>query len=825
MPVAVWLDKRTTGWTGAADELVGPRAVETHVILDTIEAMERTWTTDAHFTCGVIHNAGEPLRGQPRLMKSNGALERARATLGVGCDVWFDTLVVDSDFPNKKEVKPTREVVEQWTRAELAKIPDDIRGGLGWYVTKGGYRLIWRLPVRVRSEQWEEWLQALFDLLTTHGLTPDRAVCDWTRGFRLPKVNRDGEVQSFAMDLSGYKTGYLRTALLESRVTNSAISIANTRAPLSLDVVTPDGNRNDYLFRLGCKFWDREWVPRNLLRPIIEAANLHNCVPPLEEDELDRIQRNIEKYEKAETTKIKLKQGELLRVVDESIEMLSTHPDIYVDSVGDLVTVKGTAIVDIEADGLRSLAAERVDYVMRKKDKSKKKGEEGEYYDVVVDPPTNVMKGVLARGKYPGFKGLREVLATPVMTPSGTIVNEPSYAPEIEAAVVVGTTIERIPSAQEGLAILRDLISELSFSTDADESVALAAILTPVVRTAIKGPVPMVIIESNTPGGGKSMLADVASIIATGRNAGMMPPTRDEETEKRITSFLRAGERVVCIDNVDQKHPLGGAAIDALLTSEVFTGRILGKSEMVACRNRAMWMATGNNVRLEGDLPRRVIRCYLDPKTEKPEERVFKYAKPSVRAMENRSYYLAAALGVIQGYLRYGTEPKLPNFGSFESWSKIVRSALVWLGCDDPVQTRTAYTSAGTTPVWGRTLLCLYEVMGGAKSFTTRDFLRVLDGDKRRPEVAQAHDGLVDAIQTLLGDNEPTPQRIGYILAQWQNRIVDGRVLRFDKDDKHHGKMYRVEIADAPPVESTSVTTKPVEPEDEWANVVAGWGE
>lgn len=811
MPVAVWLDKRTTGWSGAIEEL---ESIETHVVLDTVEALERTWASDAHFTCGVIHVGTEALKGQPRLIKNS--LDRIKQALGDDTDIWFDTLVVDGDHPSKQ-------ATEDWVRSEIAKVPEELRAGMGWYMTKGGYRLVWRLPVRVRAAQWESWLQACFDALTAANLSPDRVVRDWTRCYRLPKVVRDGVPQRHPMDLSGYKSGYLKTSFLETRVKDDDISIANTRAPLSLNAVTPDGNRNDFLFRIGCKFWDRDWVPRSMLRPILDAVNLTQCVPPLDDAEIDRIQRNIERYEKPELTTVKFKHGELLRVVDESIELLASHPDIYIQG-GNLVTVVGSAIRDIEEATLRSLAAERFQYVTTKKDKKT-----GELYDQVIDPPNPVMKGILARGKYPGFKGLKEVLVTPVLLPSGVVVNEPQYAPELEAAVVVGTTltIDKLPTAQEGLAILEDLISEISFATEADRSVALAAILTPVARTAIPGPIPMIVIESNTPGGGKTMLADVASIIATGRNAQLMAPTRDEEMEKRITAYLRQGDRVICIDNVDQKHPIGGAALDALLTSEIWSGRLLGKSDMVSCRNRAMWMATGNNVRLEGDMPRRVIRCYIDPKTEKPEERVFTKEKPNIRAMEDREMYLAAALGVIQGYLRYGVEPKLSNFGSFEGWSKVVRSALVWLGRPDPVQTRTAYVSAGTTPIWGRVMLCLYDLFDGANTFTSRDLIKIFDGDRRGPGLAAAHDGFKDAFQHLLGDAEPTPHRVGAVLMQWMNRIVDGRVLRRVADDRHLGSVYRVELADAPPmtptVKAAAPPSKPEPEEDEWTTVKASW--
>ena len=59
-------------------------------------------------------------------------------------------------------------------------------------------------------------------------------------------------------------------------------------------------------------------------------------------------------------------------------------------------------------------------------------------------------------------------------------------------------------------------------------------------------------------------------------------------------------------------------SLSAALTTEVWTDRLLGKNRLVTLPNRAVWIATGNNIRLRGDLPRRAVWCRMDPKVARP---------------------------------------------------------------------------------------------------------------------------------------------------------------------------------------------------------------
>jgi hypothetical protein len=151
------------------------------------QALRREWDTDAHFTAyEALHIPceGVPEGELPVRLDSDAIKE--------GLVVRMHYLVADLDGPDHI-------ATEEW-RAESEKRLE--ASGLAWYRTRGGARVVQRLPdggfeidsleeVRGWTEfhsGWCEWLRQ------AHGLDPD-PLSDWTRLYRLPNVMRDGEPQ------------------------------------------------------------------------------------------------------------------------------------------------------------------------------------------------------------------------------------------------------------------------------------------------------------------------------------------------------------------------------------------------------------------------------------------------------------------------------------------------------------------------------------------------------------------------------------------------------------------------------------------------------
>jgi hypothetical protein len=80
-----------------------------------------------------------------------------------------------------------------------------------------------------------------------------------------------------------------------------------------------------------------------------------------------------------------------------------------------------------------------------------------------------------------------------------------------------------------------------------------------------------------------------------------IPDCRDEEEiRKRLLSTLRSGLPGVLFDNI--RGQFGSSALEAMLTTEQYTDRLLGGSKMLTLSTAVLVLFSGNNFRPSGDL-------------------------------------------------------------------------------------------------------------------------------------------------------------------------------------------------------------------------------
>jgi hypothetical protein len=200
--------------------------------------------------------------------------------------------------------------------------------------------------------------------------------------------------------------------------------------------------------------------------------------------------------------------------------------------------------------------------------------------------------------------------------------------------------------------------------------------------------VPLFSVESTTAGTGKTLLCDLAAEIVLGASAPRSPaPPNDDELRKRLLAHGVCGDSLIVIDNVPSGGALGWPSLDAAITSPVLRDRVLGATQIVSLPNGLTICATGNNLQTRGDTARRVLRIRLESDLERPEDRTG-FAVEDIRAhvREQRPRLLGAVLTILSAYLSadrpgVGVGP----LGSFERWSSVVRSAVIWAGGADPV--------------------------------------------------------------------------------------------------------------------------------------------
>jgi putative DNA primase/helicase len=456
-------------------------------------------------------------------------------------------------------------------------------------------------------------------------------------------------------------------------------------------------------------------------------------------------------------------------------------------------TTRSSRLVSVDNDTL-------IDHLSRCSDWQKFNVRKAAY--VAVDPPRSVAATILARDGEWRLHSLAGVITTPTLRPDGTVLSAPGYDSDTRLLLLRPPEMPSLPpdptraDAMEALALLDTLLDDFPFCDPASRSVALSGLITPVVRGAMTT-APLHAFSAPVAGAGKSYLVDLASAISTGEPAPVIAAGRtEEETEKRLCAALLGGQAIISIDNVNGQ--LGGDLLCQLIERPVVSIRPLGVSRLIRIESRATTFATGNNIQLVGDMTRRTILCSLDPRVERPELRRFQF-DPFARVVRNRGAYVAAALTIVRAYVAAGCPGELLPLASFETWSRLVRSALVWLGRADPVMTMEAARSEDPT------LVTLTEVMrewlaaignraltsGKAKDVAeTRDPLGNLsfpDFSSALMEVASGRSGPIDA------------KRLGVYLSRVQNRVIDGHRFRGTEDPHTKQKLWRVERVGADP--------------------------
>jgi hypothetical protein len=306
-------------------------------------------------------------------------------------------------------------------------------------------------------------------------------------------------------------------------------------------------------------------------------------------------------------------------------------------------------------------------------------------------PDKALIGALLARGTWP-IPSLVSISETPIFRPDGSISQTPGYdeatgyyyAPSCKYPEIPNTPDQQ--DACRSLQVLEDLFVDFPHVSRAHKLIPIAAILTILARAAIDGSVPGFVLDASTRGSGKTLQADVVSLVTLGRDAARLTyPESDEELEKVLGGYAIAGSRMILIDNITRTF--GGGPLDKVLTARRDVElRILGASEIRRVPWCAVMMASGNNVMLGEDTIRRVLISRLESELDSPETRVgFKHDPLDAFVRKNRAPCVAHALQILRAYAVAGfpSQPIVPRWGSFEAWTNIVAGAIAFASVND----------------------------------------------------------------------------------------------------------------------------------------------
>ncbi|MBX8995253.1 hypothetical protein HCH15_03515 [Corynebacterium testudinoris] len=423
----------------------------------------------------------------------------------------------------------------------------------------------------------------------------------------------------------------------------------------------------------------------------------------------------------------------------------------------------------------------------------------------------------LVRGYATGsLPRIDRISTAPVVRADGTVVTETGFDPKTRTLVSLSADIHGLrvpdhPTDDEVIAaasLIRDQLFELDgtdgfdgwvFASESDRTHAVALLLTALIRSSVPT-VPLALLDGVQRGVGKGYLVQVVHEVVYGGPAAMTAmPAKDEEVEKRITSDLMAGNSLVVLDEVMNKGEsrLGSAALTAALTAPMWSGRVLGRSEMVRLAQRAVWVATGNNCTVPGDMARRVFTVRLSSDRPDLDERDnFRYSLQWVR--NQRRQLLSAALTMIRAWYDRG-QPEAPQsfgFVGFEDWQRIVGGVLHLGGFPDFLGTVLKVRREADSEVVDNAehLAWVAKTAAGQQGrFTAKEILlaRTADPDGPAP-YGKSWDDL-DA------------RSLGRVWRQLKGRWFDG--IRIVADGKAHGNARAWRVQTLAQISQTPLST------------------
>ena len=347
-------------------------------------------------------------------------------------------------------------------------------------------------------------------------------------------------------------------------------------------------------------------------------------------------------------------------------------------------------IWDDEISGLRSISADRLrtfaeDYI--EFFGYNLKGE-----TVVTSLTIDMARAVLASPQF--HRRLPRILRVnscpqPVVREGGQIELLP-YGYDAEFKTLTVGTIDTIASIGKDEAVeeLRKLFSEFEFiNREQGVSVAVAMMVGMFIGTMLgtKSLRPALIVLANAEGAGKSLLVKIILLTVLGRAPIGTRPEREEEFEKLLLSIVREARPVLFLDNL--RGTLASPRLEAFITAEEWTGRLLGRNETFTAANQATVFITGNGLTVSPDLRRRSLFIELTMRAERAEDRVFKQQLDDMVLTEKRPHILACLWSLIRNWETMGQPLSSRSHSAFPFWAEFVGGIVEAAGFSCPFET------------------------------------------------------------------------------------------------------------------------------------------
>ena len=253
-----------------------------------------------------------------------------------------------------------------------------------------------------------------------------------------------------------------------------------------------------------------------------------------------------------------------------------------------------------------------------------------------------------------------------------------------------------------------------------------------------------------------------------------------------------AGTQIVCFDNLSPDNVFGGPAIESVLTArDTASFRILGKSEVVTLPWRTVVLATGNNVEVSRDCERRALVPRFLARWETADARPLSSFQHQDRAgrlvqwaRSQRGHLVTCALVLLRAYHLAGRPSQGLRWASFEEWTELVPSAIVWAGGASPLAARPA-ESGRVSPERAALMVVLRDwprLDPEGNGVTIKAVLALLypelrHGEQQPPDGFDELRGALEDLAPIRNGRTPDPVRLSGAFRRTRQVAISGRAI------------------------------------------------
>lgn len=416
----------------------------------------------------------------------------------------------------------------------------------------------------------------------------------------------------------------------------------------------------------------------------------------------------------------------------------------------------------------------------------------------------------------PNLRPLRGVIHSPLVRKDGSILFLPGYDDatrllyEPEPGLAVPAVADNPTRAEivAAVALLEKMVAEFCFMTVDHKANYFGLLLTPLLREVAPSPYKMGAIGAPQPGSGKSLLASIMRIVHGGVFRSEIP-TDEAEMHKQISSILDTTTAPVCqFDNVT--GVLRSSTLAGLLTSDRWEARRLGSHTQISRPNDRLWVITGNNLCIGGDLVRRTVSVTIDPGVPDPHLRTgFAIDNLEGWAREHRGSLIAALLTLVRAWVAAGRPTRARGSDGFARWIEAVDGILRTAGLKgsfDSAQT-ISRTIGSEDDEWSEFLVAVYGVFG-TDVWTAKQLLERVHNtiDPQSPpqsfgQGVNQPTTLLDAFPSRLAEQVSrshtgtisVSRSLGHWLANHDGRWAGRLTVRSAGKDRTNVKLWRIE--------------------------------